>query len=343
MLKFFLIFIFFVSNICAFEAYNYVNKNYKITQEKELPTLFQANIHPFFLKHKLHYFHSFDKLKIAYKIFKVKHAKATIVISSGRTEGMVKYQELIYDLNQNNYNVYILDHRGQGYSQRLLEDTQVGHVEDFLDYVRDLRVFVKTVVKKHKKLILIGHSMGGAIASLYVETYRKDFDALVLSSPMHQPELISKKLTNRICQFIETRDKNKANYIIGEKSYDEGKLDFTDNLLTHSKIRYELSDFSYEKEPQTKLGGPSVHWVSEACKGSKMSVDLATNIEIPVLLMQAQDDAIVNLEPQNEFCKNSKKFCRGVSFDGAYHELFVEKDLIRNKVLSAMLDFISKI
>jgi lysophospholipase len=342
MKKLFLSVLFYSVSLWSFESYHYVNKNYKITQEKELETLFTAKIHPHFLHAKLQYFNSFDGLKIAYKIFKVKHPKATIVISSGRTEGMVKYQELIYDLNRNGYNVYILDHRGQGYSERLLQDSQIGHVEDFLDYVKDLRIFVKTIVKKHKKMILVGHSMGGAIASLYVEMYKKDFQALVLSSPMHQPELLTKGLSNTMCKLIRKRQSDTARYIIGEQSYDEESKDFQENLLTHSQVRYTLVHKSYQQEPQTKLGGPSVHWVSEACKGSKMSVDLAKNIEIPVLLMQAKEDKIVNLEPQNEFCTKSK-YCEGISFDGAYHELFIEKDIIRNKVLSAMLNFIAKI
>ena len=338
----FLILIFLVNTIWGFESYNYVNKNYHITQEKDLIKKYKVTISPHFQKQKLQYFTSFDGLQIAYKIFKVQNPKATLLISSGRTEGMVKYKELIYDLNQNGYSVYILDHRGQGYSQRLLADPQIGHVEDFLDYVRDLRVFVKTIVKNHKKFILIGHSMGGAIASLYVETYRKDFDALVLSSPMHQPELISKNLTKRVCKFVEKREKNN-NYIIGEKPYDEGRVDFEENLLTHSKVRYELENLAYQMEPQVKIGGPSVHWIAEACKGSAMSVELARNIEIPVLLMQASADKIVNLQPQNEFCKNVGNQCRGIVIEKAYHELFVEKDLLRNKALSAMLDFISKI
>jgi lysophospholipase len=343
MKKLFLSVLFYSVSLWSFENYHYVNKNYKITQEKELETLFTTKIHPHFLDAQLHYFSSFDGLKIAYKIFKVKDPKATIVISNGRTEGMVKYQELIYDFNQNGYNVYILDHRGQGYSERLLQNKQIGYVEDFLDYVKDLRIFVKTIVKKHKKMILLGHSMGGAIASLYVEMYKKDFQALVLSSPMHQPELLTKGLSNTMCKLLRKRQRDTARYIIGEKSYDEGFKNFQDNLLTHSKIRYNLSNRIYSLEPNTKLGGPSVHWVSEACRCSRMSIDLANNIKIPILLLQASNDKIVNLEPQNEFCRQSQNYCQGLSFEGAYHELLIEKDPIRNKVLSAIFNFIAKI
>ncbi len=336
--------IFFVafSFLYGFESYNYVDKHYKITQEGELSIKFTQKINPFFIKHKLHYFSSFDGVKIAYKVFQHPNAKATLVISSGRTEGMVKYQEFIYDLYQNGYSVYILDHRGQGYSQRLLEDTQIGYVKDFLDYVKDLRFFVKKIVKKDKKMILIGHSMGGAIASLYVETYKKDFDALVLSSPMHQPEIIKPSWSQAMCKLIEKRKNNLERYIIGEESYDKEDKNFDENLLTHSKIRFELMNKVYENDPNTKLGGPSVAWVVQACKGSHLSVMLASEVTIPTLLLQAEDDKIVNLEPQQEFCQKASR-CDLYLFHGAYHELFIEQDHIRNKVLTAILTFIAKI
>ena len=327
----------------AFESFEYVDKNYKITSEEELSKNYSSTISPYFYNKKINYFMSFDNLKIAYKIFTVKDAKANIVISSGRTEGMLKYQELIYDLNRNGYSVYILDHRGQGYSQRLLSDSQVGHVGKFIDYVNDMHKFVTTYVDKDRKMILIGHSMGGAIASLYVEKYTHDFDGVVLSSPMHQPALLGESFTGAVCDIFELRKRDLDRYIVGEKSYDESSHIFTDNLLTHSKERYEISKKAYAKEPATKIGGPSVRWVKEACLASARSVENASQIQIPLLLLQAGDDKIVNKEPQALFCENSKDYCQAYTIKGAYHELFVEKHILRKRVLTAVFKFIAKI
>ncbi len=55
-------------------------------------------------------------VKIKYRIFERADEKAAIVISSGRTECMFKYEETIYDLYEEGYSVYIHDHRGQGFS-----------------------------------------------------------------------------------------------------------------------------------------------------------------------------------------------------------------------------------
>ena len=327
-------------NLLGFESYNYVNKNYKITSKQELKHDYFSKISTHFYAQEIKYFNSFDGLKIAYRIFKVKNAKVNIVISSGRTEGMLKYQEFIYDLNRNGYSVYISDHRGQGNSQRLLKDTQIGHVIKFENYVKDLHQFVINFVPKDKKRVLIGHSMGGAIASLYVEEYPQDFTMLALSSPMHQPDLVGNSFGNLACELIEKRKHDIDRYAIGQKSYDDSTTPFEKNILTHSKLRYEITKIAFDIEPQTKVGGPSVRWVSEACSGSAKSIANASKIKIPVLLLQAAEDKVVNLEPQEKFCENVGKLCQGYSIKGAYHELFVEKDSIRKRVMTALLSFI---
>ncbi len=339
MLKIVYLLILLALNAFGFESFNYVNKNYKITQASELEDIYDTKISPHFDKEPLNYFIGKDKIKIAYKIFIVPNAKANIVISSGRTEGMIKYKELIYDLNRNGYSVYIHDHRGQGFSSRVLDDSQIGHVKDFSYYVEDMKSFVEKIVVKDKKIILLGHSMGGAIASLYIEKYIYDFDALILSSPMHQPAFISLTMSDVMCYLIEKRENDIDKYILGESSYDDEQVSFRENILTHSPERFAISNIEYAKYPQTKLGGPSVRWVKEACIWSAKSIQMASKIKIPVLLMQAEQDQIVNLKPQEEFCKSISELCRGIKIDGAYHELFVEKDEIRNRIMTAMFDF----
>ena len=329
----------FISSIFGFDSFNHVDKKYSITQELELKNIYKNKIVPHFEKSPLKYFTTKDDKKIAYKVFLIKNAKANIVISSGRTESMIKYQELIYDLNANAYSVYIHDHRGQGFSQRLVEDTQLGHIDNFFNYVEDLKQFVDTVVSKKKKKFLLAHSMGGAIASLYVEKYKEDFNGLVLSSPMHQPDLISSGTTKIVCKLMEHRESNLDQYVIGEKSYDKTEESFELNRLTHSKLRYEITNASFEKYPTTKIGGPSVNWVKEACLSSKKSVEMANELRVPTLLIQAAKDEIVNLQPQDEFCSRASAWCRGVSIEGAYHELFIEKDEMRNKALTAVFKF----
>ena len=329
--------------VFAFDSWHYINKKYKITTQKELQKKYKSTISPYFYARKLHYFVTPDHIKIAYKIFKVPKQKALIVIASGRTEGMVKYQELIYDLNQNGYSVYIADHRGQGYSQRLVADKQMGYVDNFFHYVDDLKYFVDNFVPQSKKRILLAHSMGGTIASLYVERYQNDFNALILSSPMFEPAILASSMSSFLCRIVENKEHNLQRYVSGTDTYDILTYNFKGNDLTGSQERFDVMKEAFAKEPYTRIGGPSLQWLKEACRWSAISVKKANRIEIPILLIQAGKDSVVTASAQEEFCKRAKPYCHGITIEGAKHEMFIEKDIYREKLLSAILDFIAKI
>ena len=62
-----------------------------------------------------------------------------------------------------------MDWRGQGLSERLIDDPQVSWVADYDDFVKDLHLFVMEVVKPYSRLplIIMGHSMGANVITLY--------------------------------------------------------------------------------------------------------------------------------------------------------------------------------
>ena len=77
-------------------------------------------------------------LTIRYVRFTSPQHHRVILIVPGRIESYIKYPELAYDLFHCGYDVVIIDHRGQGRSDRLLADSHRGHVVEFSDYVDDL-------------------------------------------------------------------------------------------------------------------------------------------------------------------------------------------------------------
>lgn len=104
--------------------------------------------------------------------------KVAIVISHGFCEFAEKYKEVIYYFLKNGYSVYVPEHRGHGYSDRIVVDGEKVHIEDYEQYVQDLHCFVKNVVElTEKRKILFCHSMGGAIGVRYLEEFPLTFDA----------------------------------------------------------------------------------------------------------------------------------------------------------------------
>lgn len=280
------------------------------------------------------------------------HEKGAIVISSGRTEGYILYPELIYDLGKQGYSIYIHDHRGQGFSERMTQDSQKGHIDSFENYVKDLKTFVDTVVKPkdHPNLFLLAHSMGGGIASLYIEEYPTDFKAAVLVTPMHEPLLpvIGKDATKYICAVAESLPiYPQDGYAKGQGPY--SLTLFKDNDLTHSKVRYEkkLAILNENTINETaKVGGPTHNWIREACKAGKKARADAVKISIPVLLLQASEDTAVRPEAQSEFCEKvnsgkNGKLCNSYVVEKAYHAILIEADTFRIPALTKALDFLA--
>ena len=104
-----------------------------------------------------------ENLTLRYVRFISPQHKRVIVIVPGRIESYVKYPELAYDLFHCGFDVIVLDHRGQGRSDRLLDDSHLGHVVEFSHYVDDLEtLYLKEIVSRHyQQRYALAHSMGG--------------------------------------------------------------------------------------------------------------------------------------------------------------------------------------
>lgn len=332
---------------------------YNLSTEEKFEATYTNEVEPYWKKGKQGEFTGVDGVNIKYMSFIRENEKGAIVISSGRTEGYFKYHELVYDLGKQDYSVYIHDHRGQGDSGRIWKpNPQMGHVNKFDDYVEDLKIFVDQVVKQvpHPKLFLLAHSMGGGIATRYIETYPNDFTAAALSSPMHEPG--SRLLfVNEGCEAVRSTNWIRENilgintprYVLGKGNYE--REDCGNSDLTHSRVRCEKTAQLYEQFPDAKLGGPSTHWAAEACRASRQLRlrQQVSEIRIPVLVLQAQRDTAVAPQGQREFCENLNSSghvrCEGETpqvINGAYHELFVEEDKYRIPALTKILDFFGK-
>ena len=329
-----------------------VANTYKLTTE-ETYYKDQQNILEFFGRGTRGHFQGQGNKEIQYLAFLNKHdqEKGAIVISSGRTEGFIIYPELIYDLGKQGYSIYIHDHRGQGFSERMTQDSQKGHIDSFDNYVKDLKTFVDTIVKPkdHHSLFLLAHSMGGGIASLYIEEHPKDFTAAVLVTPMHEPLLPVN--TGFICKVAESWTMEHVfppdGYALHQGPYSPAP--FKDNDLTHSKVRYEkkVAILSENKQNETaKIGGPTHKWIREACAAGKKARADAAKIAIPVLLLQASKDTAVRPEAQLEFCQKVNAGgnggeCNGYVVEQAYHAIFMEADTFRIPALTKVLEFLA--
>ncbi|MGR5120615.1 alpha/beta fold hydrolase [Vibrio astriarenae] len=276
------------------------------------------------------------------KLTDPQHTKAVVLVN-GRVESYLKYQELFYDLFQNGYDVYSFDHRGQGLSDRLVENLDIGYVDSFDDYILDLHNLVKHFnLGDYHARYLLAHSMGGAITTRYLQEYQPDqFNAAALTAPMMGIAMpnylapIAKPLS-----YLMTRLSNEPQYAPGHKAY--YAKPFADNPLSQSTTRYHWFRDLYEAQPKLKLGGPSTHWVWQSLTAIQDIFADTVDINSPLLLLQASEDKIVSNSAQIRFMRKlacTRKDCALKIVYGAQHELLFEQDTHRLETLNTILQF----
>ncbi|UUM30715.1 alpha/beta fold hydrolase [Vibrio japonicus] len=315
------------------------------TQEPDFEQAINDRISSFWQSREEGFIKSFDKTNLFWiKLSNPEHRKAIVVVN-GRIECTWKYQELFFDLFQQGYDIYSYDHRGQGMSDRLIEDKEMGYVEEFADYVKDLDVLVRYFDLEHyDHCYLLGHSMGGNIATRYVQTYPKHpFSAMALSAPMFGVNLPwhLKPVACFLGQCL-TAYHPKPTFAPGQVAY--FPKPFEGNFLSQSSIRYHWFRDLYEQKPELKIGGASTRWVWQGLMSSKQCILMTRHIQIPLLLLQASDDQIVSNAHQMQFIKKLAKtnaHCAMNIVYGARHELLFETDEYRNKALDSIVQFFS--
>jgi alpha-beta hydrolase superfamily lysophospholipase len=106
------------------------------------------------------------------------------LLAHGYGEHVGRYEYVADTLLRHGAAVYGPDHIGHGKSggERVL-------IEDFEEVVTDLHTVEKHARERHPGLpvVLIGHSMGGMIATRYAQRYGDGLTALVLSGPVLGP------------------------------------------------------------------------------------------------------------------------------------------------------------
>jgi len=275
---------------------------------------------------------------IYYRIFRQPgEEKGAVMISSGRTEGALKYQEVIYDLYNNGYSVYIHDHRGQGLSGRMTDDPEMGYVDDFQYYIDDMKTFYDNFVKPdgHKKIFLLAHSLGGAIGMAYLEQFPGDLSAAAFSSPMLG-------LSPYICPLANLLSGKTPKYAPGQSAYHDDSTRFVGNDVTGSEIRYYRKIAENNKYPAARLGGASLQWLEQSCKQMKKNFRGIKYIETPFVIFTADNETVVHSPAYTRFITKAEKQdkeCAIYLIGDAQHELLMEKDAQRTAVMQEALRF----
>lgn len=117
--------------------------------------------------------------------------KAVLLVAHGAGEHSGRYRHFAQHFTGQGYAVAALDHNGHGNSAGT-----PGYVGKFDYYLSDLAVLHQKISARFAgvPIFLLGHSMGGLIASLYLLRHQAAFAGGILSGPAIKTELAPGKL-----------------------------------------------------------------------------------------------------------------------------------------------------
>lgn len=274
--------------------------------------------------------------------------RGTVILSPGRTEPIEKYFEVIGNFLARGWCVLAHDWRGQGLSARLLPDRLKGHaraVEEFLDdYARLLDTFED---RCPKPWIMVGHSMGGALNLLTLESGESRFAGAILSSPMLRVRTGKRSMWSvKLAVRWNIRHGQAGDYVLGDPD-DPFDHTFEEDALTHDESRYEMWRQQLYACPHLAVGGPTWGWLAFALDAGERALKpkALKAVKIPVSFVQAADDDKV-WKQTNRWA--AKRLGRGryVEVPNARHEVIMETDDMRAVFLNefeAMADYVSPV
>ncbi|MGA9047579.1 MAG: lysophospholipase [Dehalococcoidia bacterium] len=237
--------------------------------------------------------------------------KAVIIAVHGLGEHISRYNNLVNDVVPKGYAVYGLDHYGHGKSEGIRV-----FIPRFQVYLDDLKTFYDTVKKDNPglKIFLLGHSMGGLIATAYAVEHQQELAGLIVSAPAVLPgeSITSSTITlAKVLSAIAPK--------LGVQALDS-------STLSRDKAVVE----AYDNDPLVYRGKITARLGSELFTAMSGLEQRMPTITLPILIMQGSEDRLVNHEGSKLlYAKAGSQDKTLKIYDGFYHEIFNEPDRAR--------------
>ncbi|WP_078379317.1 alpha/beta hydrolase [Sutcliffiella halmapala] len=240
--------------------------------------------------------------------WEAENPKGTIVIVHGAQEHHGRYTWLVDQWMATGFNVLMGDLPGQGLSTR-----RRGHIDNFDEYIEEVEKWIKEAYLLKPPVFVIGHSMGGLAV---IRTLQEKSPLLVAGVILSSPCL---KLTHQPTKKMDVLSKG-LNFILPKAKFDTGLT--VDKATRNDKV---IAKYDDDELYITKV---SVRWYRELVQSMNHAfTSIHTFPDVPLLLMQAGDDLIVDKEASaiwfNSLSIKAKSYRE---WEGLYHEIFNEPE-----------------
>ena len=240
--------------------------------------------------------------------------RGTVLIVHGLGEHIDRYGHVAEWLASRGFRVVGYDQRGHGQSEGMR-----GLIPTRDALFDDLALVIDAVRPAHGPLILFAHSMGGAIAALFVARARRPVDALILSSPALEADL---SLLQRIQLAVGgwlAPELAQSNGLDPQMISHAGAVvrEYIEDPLVHNRISARLAQCIIDAGEDVRAAAQ--RWTA------------------PTLLLYAGDDKLVSPRGSDAFAANApREVVEATRFDGLYHEIFNESAALAAPVFTRL-------
>ena len=234
--------------------------------------------------------------------------KAVLLLVHGLAEHSGRYANVANYFVQKGYTVCSFDYSGHGKSEG-----PRGYVKQFSYYLDDLKSFLDIVrnLYPENKIFIVGHSVGGTIATNFTINHQNEFDGLILSgttlipgSSLSPVKIVMAKFLSLILPKIGV-DRIDASAISRDQTVVDGYIN--DPLVYRGKISARL--------------GVELIRAMQKIKLQKQKIGL------PILILQGTDDRLSDPEGSRILYNGVGSQDKAIKFyDGFYHEVFNEPE-----------------
>ncbi len=255
-----------------------------------------------------------DGLELALYLWQVEQPRASCLLIHGYAEHAGRYGAVARSLAEAGIEVWAFDLRGHGHSPGRRAD-----VRRFDDYVADAAVLSERVHAERPGLpaLVLGHSMGGAIALQLALEHPEWVDGLALSAPFLRPTTPPPAWLTGLAAGLAT-------------SLPQLPVQALDaSALSRDAAVVE----AYRSDPLTYTGWVKARMGHEMVEAGGRLLRRAPSLGVPTLLLHGGADALADPQASRELAQAAPDgMVRLELYPESYHELF--NDLDRRAVLA---------
>ncbi|MFC3442196.1 alpha/beta fold hydrolase [Sphingobium rhizovicinum] len=273
-------------------------------------------------------------------------ARGRMLVLGGRGDMIEKYLEVVHYWVMRGWAVTSFDWRGQGGSGRLTDDPLCGHINDFADYITDLKGIAEEWRKEgHGPTAMVAHSMGGHMLVRALAEGMPPPDAAVAVAPMlglHSAPL-PRWLAVAIARVMVARGHGKKRAWT-QKEHSERLRRLRQKRLTHDPDRYADELWWRDHSREIALGPPSWNWVLQALESTRALAEgeAVAQIATPLLILATSADQLVSTPVIRRVAARIAGAHLHVYGPEAAHEILRELDPVRLDALRRIDAFLDE-